>query len=125
MVKNLSQCLNKIVKEGRIPEEWKITVTNLITKVKKIAQISQLRPIALSNFSYKMLMSILRDEIDKHIKENNWEMERQTGFTKGCRLEDNLLVLKYCINSSFKNKKPLIITAIDFSKAFDSVKKVN
>lgn len=46
-------------------------------------------------------------------------------FTAGSRTEDNLLVLKYCVLSSFKQRKPLIVTARDFSKAYDFIKREN
>ena len=47
--------------------------------------------------------------------------ELQAGFTKKRRITDNLYILKYCIESSFKKKQTLYVVAIDFQKAFDSI----
>lgn len=47
----------------------------------------------------------------------------QAGFTKGGRVEDNLLILQYCEERAFKMKRSLIASALDISKAFDSVKR--
>lgn len=33
------------------------------------------------------------------------------------------MVLKYCIHKSFKERKTLYVTAVDFAKAYDSVKR--
>ena len=68
-------------------------------------------------------MSVLRMGIEEHIEENNCGKENQAGFTTGGRIENNLLILKYCVEKSFKIKKPLIVISIDFSKAFDSIKR--
>ena len=38
-------------------------------------------------------------------------------------IEDNLFTLQYCIESSFKLRRPLIVTCLDYSKAFDSIKR--
>ena len=70
-----------------------------------------------------MMMAIVKDKIETHIKNTNQVIDTQSGFIQGSRLEDNLFVLKYCITNSYKEKKPLIITAIDFKKAFDSIKR--
>ena len=45
----------------------------------------------------------------------------QMGFTRGRRLEDNLFMLVYCLRSAKKMRKQLVVTAIDFAKAFNSV----
>ena len=47
--------------------------------------------------------------------------ELQAGFTKKRRITDNLYILKYCMESSFKKKQTLYVVAIGFQKAFDSV----
>ena len=50
-------------------------------------------------------------------------METQAGFTKGGKIEDNLFILNYCVEESFRRKASLYVTSIDYSKAFDSVKR--
>ena len=50
-------------------------------------------------------------------------VETQAGFTKGGRIEDNLFLLNYCVETSYKKKSPLFVTSIDYSKAFDSIKR--
>ena len=39
------------------------------------------------------------------------------------QIEDNLFVLQYCIEETFKKRKSLIVTSIDYAKAFDSIKR--
>ena len=110
--------LNKKIK----PQSWKKSRTVLLEK-KRRPTARDFRPVSLTDVSYKIYMSIIRNEIEQHLKNIDEIMEEQAGFTKGCRIEDNLTILKYLVDHSRKGKKELIITAIDFAKAFDSVKR--
>ena len=51
----------------------------------------------------------------------NEQLETQAGFTKGARIENNLYLLKYCVENSIQRKVPLFVASIDYSKAFDSI----
>ena len=82
-----------------------------------------MRPIALTDVSYKLFMTILGKKIDRHILENNKRMETQADFTTGSMIEDNLFTLQYCIEGCYKLKRPLIVTCLDYSKAFDSIRR--
>ena len=55
-----------------------------------------LRPIALTNATYKISMGILKTKVEYHIRQTQQESEVQAGFTKNRRLADNLNVLDYC-----------------------------
>ena len=68
-----------------------------------------MRPIALTDVSYKLFMTIIGKRIDRHILENNKRMETQAGFTTGSMIEDNLFTLQYCIEGCYKFKRPLIV----------------
>ena len=47
--------------------------------------------------------------------------ELQSGFTANRRGTDNLFMLKYSIEESFKSRKTLFVLSVDFQKAFDSI----
>ena len=83
----------------------------------------QMRPIALTDVSYKLFMTILGAKIDRYILENNKNMETPAGFTTGSMIEDNLFLLQYCIEGYYKLKRPLIVTCLDYSKAFNSIRR--
>ena len=68
-------------------------------------------------------MTIIGKKIDRHISENNKRMETQAGFTTGSMIEDNLFTLQYCIEGCYKLKRLLIVTCLDYSKAFDSIRR--
>ena len=68
-------------------------------------------------------MTIIGKKIDAHLLENHEKLDTQAGFTTGSMIEDNLFTLKYCIKRSFKLRRPLIVTCLDYSKAFDSIKR--
>ena len=48
-------------------------------------------------------MSIMKDEIEEHMKENMIIEESQAGFTEVQRIEDNIFVLQYCVEKFKKN----------------------
>ena len=54
------------------------------------------RPIAMTEVSYKILMSLIGREIEKHIVENKIGKFEQAGFTKGGSILDNLFILREC-----------------------------
>ena len=57
------------------------------------------------NVSYKLYMTIQGRNIDQYILETNEQIETQAGFTTGGQIEDNLFVLQYCIEKSYRMKK--------------------
>ena len=94
---------------------WALSKT-ITVPMKKKPTIRDIRPIALTNATYKLFMGILKSKVEHHIRQKQLESEVQAGFTRNIRLADNLYVLEYCINESFKMKRPLYVIAIDFSK---------
>ena len=120
-------CLNALVKAFRhivenadIPTKWKGSKTIMIQKKKK-PTVKDLRPIALMNSSYKLLMGIIRVKIEEHLRLNSLVSDLQSGSTCQRRATDNLFILRHCVESAYREKKPLYVVSIDFKKAFDSI----
>jgi len=120
----LTRAMNlQLLNNSRVPEKWKKSKTVMIKKKSK-PTATDLRPIALTNLEYKIFMGVIRDKIECHIERVGAVRENQAGFSKGRRIEDNLIILRYCVEESKKRKLELYVAAIDFSKAFDSVNRV-
>ena len=103
-MKVLVLCYNKILETRKSPESWRRSITKLIKKCKS-PSVFDFRPIALLNISYKILMTFIRTGIQDHMKENGLGRDNQTGFTKGGRIELNLLVVIYAVESYFHDQK--------------------
>ena len=76
----------------------------------------------MTDVSYKILMSLIGREIDKHVAENKIEKFEQAGFTKGGNILDNLFILRKCVEETHRKKEQTVAIAIDFKKAYDSIK---
>ena len=122
-VRNLTDGMNGVISNGTIPEHWKKSKTVLIPKKNK-PNCTHLRPISLNDISYKLFMSLVKEKIYEHMKSQSCILEFQAGFTKNRRIEDNILILRYCVSESFRLKKSLYVAAIDFAKAFDSIDRL-
>ena len=120
-IETIAECFNRELQKKTKPKEWKESRTKLIPKKIRKPTVKDYRPIALTNIAYKLFMSIIKDEIERHIKVNHLTKENQTGFTKGGRKEDNLFIIQYLVERTFKTNKTLILVAIDYSKAYDSI----
>ena len=121
-MQTLTLCLNNVIIKNEVPDDWKISKTVMIAKTNK-PKVKEHRPIALTNTNYKLTMNLIKEKILEHIKSLGEVNVLQAGFTEGRRLEDNLFILNYCIENSKHRKQELVITAIDFEKAFDSVNR--
>ena len=65
-VGKLKTALQNIIDKDLKIKSWGKSSTRLIPKVKK-PTAKQMRPIALTDVSYKLFMTILRKKIDRHI----------------------------------------------------------
>lgn len=52
-------------------------------------------------------------KIEDHLKKKEEIQKIQAGFTTGARTEDNIFILQYCIEQSYREKNILVITFID------------
>ena len=118
------RCFNSVLEGGDTPESWNISRTKMIKKERR-PTVRDFRPIAITNISYKIFMSFIREKIEEHLRLNNLIKENQIGFTGGGRIEYNHMILQYIVEKTKKEdeNRQLIITALDFKKAFDSVKR--
>ena len=122
-IKELTHGMNNILdKKDKLPSTWTESKTVLIPKKNK-PTVKDLRPIALTNATYKLFMGILKSKMEKHIREIRQDSEVQAGFTRHRRIADNLFILDYCVATSFKNRKEMYVISVDFAKAFDSIKR--
>jgi hypothetical protein len=116
----VTEAMSNVNSSGIPPDSWQKSRTSMVPKTRK-PQVSQMRPIALTNVFYKLYMTMLRDSLVQHLITNGRMSEYQSGFTVGRRLEDNLFMLNYCTEDSVRRKNKIYIAAIDFAKAFDSI----
>ena len=54
----------------------------------------------MSDLSYKILMSLIGREIEKHITENKIEKFEQVGFTKGGNILDDRFIIRECVEKT-------------------------
>ena len=66
-------------------------------------------------------MSLMKGRMEEHMSEIGEMNELQTGFTASRRKEDNAFILNYSMEESKRRRKELIVMAVDFENAFDSV----
>ena len=64
----LTASYKKVLEEKQEPTEWNKSKTIMISKKNRPTK-TELRPIAMTDVSYKILMSLIEREIEKHIAE--------------------------------------------------------
>ncbi|KAM1803504.1 hypothetical protein ACFX12_029481 [Malus domestica] len=102
----------------------KLNHTNLvlIPKVKCPKNMTQFRPIALCNVSYKILAKVITNRLKKIMPKVIGE--NQSAFVAGKQIQDNILVVHEILHSlnhqSKENQKGMAIK-LDMAKAYDRV----
>ena len=68
----------------------------------------------MTDVSYKILLSLIGREREKHIAENKIRKFEQAGFTKCGNILDNLFILRECVEEKYRKKELMVTIAIDF-----------
>ncbi|KAK3916754.1 hypothetical protein KUF71_025853, partial [Frankliniella fusca] len=117
----LARIFELCLKYGQFPEAWKRSNTILIFKKGDPTDLSNWRPIALSDCAGKVLCSILADRLGKWAARTSLLSWEQKGFTQaeGC-LEHNF-VLQECIEDAGQRGSEICVAWLDLANAFGSV----
>ena len=122
LIELYTRLLNKLISNGETLQKWNYSKTVFVPKCKN-PKVHEFRPICLNDMSYKITMKLMKEKLIAHIDNNLLGNETQAGFTKNSRVENNVFILNYVIKDSYRRNEKLYICAIDFAKAFDSIKR--
>uniref|UniRef100_A0A914Z9B1 Reverse transcriptase domain-containing protein n=1 Tax=Panagrolaimus superbus TaxID=310955 RepID=A0A914Z9B1_9BILA len=116
----LTSIFNTVLRLKHIPEDWNRSSTILIHKKGDPDQLSNWRPIALSNCISKLFASVLAHRLTSWAMSNNRLSKSQKGFLpfEGC-LEHNF-ELQSIIQHAKRTKTTALIAWLDLENAFGS-----
>ena len=107
------------------PSIWKTSSIIPIHKMgKPLDSPASFRPISLTSCISKLFECIILSRLLFFLESNSILSPRQTGFRPGRSTLDQILYLSQSISDGFNKPSPgsrMILSTIDFSKAFDSV----
>ena len=112
---------NKSVKEGIVPEDWRLAHITPIFKKGSRSKPGNYRPISLTSVTCKVLETIIRDKITEHLDKHGLIHDTQHGFRKGKSTTTNLLEYLEIITKSVDEGTPIDVVYLDLAKAFDTV----
>ncbi|XP_076039000.1 uncharacterized protein LOC143024116 [Oratosquilla oratoria] len=74
---------NSSLREGVVPEDWRIAHITAIYKKGNKCDPGHYRPVSLTSVLCKVMESLLWEEVIRHMKENKLFSEKQFGFISG------------------------------------------
>ncbi|CAM5175590.1 unnamed protein product [Natator depressus] len=113
MVYNLS------FKSATVPSDWKIANVTPIFKKGSRGDPGNYRPVSLTSVPGKLVETIVKNKIVRHIEHHKLLPKSQHGFCKGRSCLTNLLEVFEGVNKHVDKGDPV---DIDFQKAFDKVR---
>ena len=117
----ITTLFNKSIQGEELPNDWKLQYISPIYKKGQRSLAENYRPISLTCILCKLLESMVRSELLKHLVANDVLSKRQYGFINGRSTTLQLLhFLDQCTKSIVQGN---VVDAIyfDFKKAFDMV----
>ena len=120
--KVLMSLINKIWKEGGIPEAWNRGVISPIYKKGEKKEVRNYREVILMDTAYKIYAGLmnerLKEEVEKRLEEG------QFGFREGRGTVDAIYTLNYIANREKEKKKGRVYAFFaDLKAAFDRVNR--
>jgi hypothetical protein len=117
----LSLIYNKSLNSSTLPSDWKSGVVTAIYKKGSKTDMGNYRPISLTSILCKIIESIIRDHIMKHLIENCLISNKQYGFMKGRSTALQLLHMLDKWTEFLEGEGQIDAIYTDFEKAFDKV----
>ena len=118
----LAIIFTKQLEEGSLPKVWKdANVTPIYKKKGDKSNPGNYRPISLTSIVCKVMESIIRDDVMKHLNDNELLSCNQHGFVPKRSCVTNLLDIMDKWTDTLDTGAPVDAVYLDFAKAFDSV----
>lgn len=117
----ITHLINVSLATGKFPSCWKQSVVIPLPKTNNPTSISQFRPISILPVLSKILEKVVCEQMVGYLESEELLPETQSGFRRGFSTCSALInVIDDMITAKDKGFQSLI-TALDFSQAFDSV----
>ncbi|KAK6742879.1 hypothetical protein RB195_010255 [Necator americanus] len=107
------------LQKERIPDQWKTSRTVLIHKKGDREDLRNYRPICLLSVLYKVFTKIILTRISRTLDEA--QPQEQAGFRQGFSCLDHIQTVSRVIKVCREYRFPLVLTFVDYEKAFGSV----
>jgi len=121
LAKPLAIIFSASLRSSSFPSAWRKANVTPIFKKGCRTDPSNYRPISLTSVVCKLMESIVRDAIMFHFSSNDLLAPQQHGFVPRKACNTNLLESVDLVTTFMKERKPVDIVFVDFSKAFDKV----
>nr|CAH8856167.1 unnamed protein product [Trichobilharzia regenti] len=116
----MTPLLEKVWKEGKVPEDWKKGYLFKLPKKGDLSQCKNWRGIMLLSIPSKIPSRIILERIKQANLDEKLRPE-QVGFRRNKSCIDQIATLRIIIEQNLEWQSPLYLNFIDFEKAFDSV----
>jgi hypothetical protein len=107
--------------EGVVPEGLKIALVRPIHKGGPFKDLGNYRPISLLPTINKIMEKYVAEHLTNFLKKHDIISKYQYGFMQGRGTKDALEKFADIINKNLDKNNKLIVTYVDYKKAFDSV----
>jgi hypothetical protein len=117
----LTKIFNSSLKRAEVPKDFKLANITPIFKKGDRKLASNYRPISLTSVACKIMESIIRDEIVKHLDKYNLIKDSQHGFRRNRSCLTNLLHFYNQLIEQYDEHGAVDVIYLDYSKAFDVI----
>jgi len=121
LCKPLTTLFNVSIQTGLIPQDWRDASVAPLHKKGSKNKSENYRPVSLTSIVSKLLESIVKDSLVKHLDENALIRNSQHGFTRGKSCLSNLLEFFEEVTKTLDRGEAVDLVYLDFAKAFDTV----
>lgn len=121
MAQPLQHIFRRSLKEGSAPELFKLANVKPIFKSGDKQDAANYRPISLTSIVCKVMESIIREYMMRHLFDQNLLSRDQHGFLNKRSCVTNLLETYDIMSAAMEQGLPVDVIYTDFAKAFDTV----
>ena len=117
----LSKIFKKSLDSGTIPQDWKQADIAPIFKKGNRTDAANYRPVSLTSVVCKVMESLIKQQLVRHLESNNMISKHQHGFRKGRSCLTNLLETFEEWTTALDEGHGIDVVYLDYRKAFDTV----
>lgn len=118
---HLTKLINQSLKEGCIPECWKVSTIIPIPKIKNTKNAQEFRPINTMPTDEKIIETIVKNQLSQYIEENKLLNDFQSAFRCGHSCETALNNVIHEWSKEIEYGKYVMVVFLDLKRAFETV----